>query len=74
MDEFFDIYHVDTKTGFTQEEFERLTSALLQQVESEVCAKETHHEHSSSGDVDSKKSKLRDKLCPIYNANVGGTL
>ena len=65
---------MDTKTGFTQEEFERLTSALLQQVESEVCAKETHHEHSSSGDVDSKKSKLRDKLCPIYNANVGGTL
>ena len=73
MDEFFDIYHVDKKTGFTREEFERLTSALLQQIESEVCAKETH-EHSSSGDVDSKKSKLRDKLCPIYNANVGGTL
>ena len=74
MDELFAIYHVDRQIGFTQEKFERLTSALLQQIESEVCAKETHDEHSSSGDVDSKQSKLRDKSCSIYNPNVNWIL
>lgn len=49
---------MDKKTGFTLEEFERLTSSLLEQIESETCSRETHIEHGSDGDVDTKRSKL----------------
>jgi hypothetical protein len=45
-------------TGFTLKKFQSLSSALLQQIESETCAVESHDDHSSDNDVAAKHSKL----------------
>ena len=45
-------------TGFTLKKFQSLSSALLQQIESEICAVESHDDHSSDNDVAAKHSKL----------------
>ncbi|CAB4028002.1 Zinc transporter ZIP14, partial [Paramuricea clavata] len=52
-DELFAIYQVERMTGFTLEKFQSLSSALLQQIESEACA-ESHDDHSSNDDVAAK--------------------
>lgn len=37
VDELFSIYHADKKTGFEVKRFERLSTALLEQIESNAC-------------------------------------
>ena len=55
MDELFSIYQVDESTGAYVERFQRLSSALLQQIESNVCSEEKQSEKdkkkSSSGEM-----------------------
>ena len=55
MDELFSIYQVDESTGANVERFQRLSSALLQQIESNVCSEEKQSEKdkkkSSSGEM-----------------------
>jgi len=48
---------VEKKKGFTLVEFQRLSSALLQQIESDACKEESHDEHSSDSVVATKHSK-----------------
>jgi hypothetical protein len=58
VDEFFAIYQVNKSAGFNLQEFRSLTSALLQQIESDVCKTESHDDHSSDDDVAAKHSKF----------------
>ncbi len=43
-------------TGFELDKFQHLSSALLQQIESDVCAPESHDDDN---DVADEKSKLK---------------
>ena len=55
VDEFFDIHQVNKTAGFTLEEFKRLSSALLQQIESGACS-EGSSPHGDDDDVADKHS------------------
>ena len=46
-------------TGFKLDKFQRLSSALLQQIESDVCAAESHDEHNDDNDIADEQSKLK---------------
>ena len=43
MDQLFSIYHVDEKIGFNVERFQHLSSALLHELESNVCLTEVQN-------------------------------